>query len=150
MARIKVQNSHIAVYRPMQLHVETCWENAVANWSQCWEEQHQTGSCSVVANVFTGRAHTLISHIFVNRPQRKTLKQMTLYPNSFQYTLTLMKDRQRFGNLKNQYPSTFTGRCSDAFSFASSEQSPSILPENAASEETTPSSVWLSRTLVLR
>lgn len=88
MARIKIQDSHVAVYRPMQLHVETCWENVVANWSQCWEEQHQTGSCSVVANVFTGRAHTPISPIFVNRPQRKTLKQMTVLPQflSIQFT----------------------------------------------------------------
>lgn len=80
MARIKVQDSHVAVYRPMQLHVETCWENVVANWSQCWEEQHQKGSCSVAANVFTGRAHALVSPIAVNRPQRKTLKQMTVLP----------------------------------------------------------------------
>lgn len=80
MARIKAQDSHIAVYRPMQLHVETCWENTVANRSQCWEEQHQTGSCSMVADVFTGRAYTPISLIFVNRPQKKTLKLMTALP----------------------------------------------------------------------
>lgn len=72
MARIKVQDSHIAVYRPMQLHVETCWESMMANRSQCWEEQNQTSSCSMVADVFPGRAHTLISLIFVNRHKRNT------------------------------------------------------------------------------
>lgn len=51
-----------------------------------------------------------------------------------------MKDRQHFGNLENQYPSTFIGSCSDAFSFANAEQPLSILPKNAANKETTLSS----------
>lgn len=109
----------------MLKHVERKWWWARVKVGRSSPSQ----TAAVCQQILHGHKHTPTSRqpwSTVYQGQHRNKWQF--YSSSFQYDVVLMKDRQCFGNLKNQHTSIFIGSCPDDTVLFTLQQLTSVLP----------------------